>query len=211
MAPLLKDLREQSGARGVGHVEIDFEMCSAAMAARLLRCLEEQIAQYALADEACLGTLNEANQRNEACNKISRTGANERNIERFRPASGSLSWAAHDAGLTCIVRLVEVGSVLEQNSTELIGERSHAIVGRCPLVELRLLRMHPATSISLTMLDRVRGRGADGVQQRLAGVIARRCVEGAMLLDEAQQTSAMLSEARCVHRTVDTVEALQEG
>ena len=117
----------------------------------------------------------------------------------------------HDVALTCLVRHVEVGSVLEQKSAELIGEPRRAVVCGNLLVALRQLGIHPMEKMLHARLDRVRVFGADGVQQRLAGVVARRDVEGDLRLDEAQQSSAVLRDASRVHRAVDAVEALQEG
>lgn len=101
--------------------------------------------------------------------------------------------------------------MLEQKSAELIAERSHAILDGRPLAVLRQIRILPVATSLDAVLHRVRVFGAEGVQQRLAGVVARGNVEGALPLDEAHQTSAVIGEARRVHRAVDTIEALQEG
>jgi hypothetical protein len=59
--------------------------------------------------------------------------------------------------------------------------------------------------------DGVGRRVADGVQQRLADVVARRGVEGAVSLDEAQQSRSVIRKAGIAERAVDAVEALQKS
>ena len=57
----------------------------------------------------------------------------------------------------------------------------------------------------------IRGEGADSVQQRLAGLVARPHVEVAMEFDEAQQTRPMLFETSIIVSNADAIEALKKG
>jgi hypothetical protein len=114
--------------------------------------------------------------------------------------------------LLTVVRRVEVGSSSLQQTTEFVGEIWRAIHHEHVIKDF--IEHHGAIGkkSSDSVAHLVSRAGADGVQQRLAGAVARRRVEGAVALDEAQQSRPMLLEtAKIANSAADAIEALKKG
>ena len=106
-----------------------------------------------------------------------------------------------------VVILLEVCSSADEHLEQAVGERLGAVGGGRPAVR-QFVRVSAALVAVLSLVGRAR---ADGVQQRLAGLVARGRVEIAVQLNEAQQSRSMIRKAGSVERAVDAVEALQKG
>ena len=109
--------------------------------------------------------------------------------------------------MTVVILSLEVCSSADEHLEQAVGEGLGAVGGGRPAVRL-IVTVATALSAVLSLGGRAR---ANGVQQRLAGAVARGGVEIAVQLNQAQQSRSMVRKAGRVERAVDAVEALQKG